>query len=86
MLYADDLVIYAEMESQSIEKFNTWNKALQKRSSKINVDKTKHLILGQKSTPQNIRKFSCACCLKEVGLNSTSRNSCNQWVHKNAVA
>ena len=26
MLYAEDLVISAEMESQSIEKFNTWFK------------------------------------------------------------
>ena len=28
MLYADDLVISAETESQSIERFNAWNKDL----------------------------------------------------------
>ena len=43
MRYADDLVISAETEFQSIEKFNSWNEVMQKRSLKINVDKTKHL-------------------------------------------
>ena len=42
ILYADDLGVSAEMECQSIERFDTWNKALQKRGFKINVDKTKH--------------------------------------------
>ena len=41
MLYAADLVISPEMLSKSIEKFYTWNNALQKRGIKINVDKTK---------------------------------------------
>ena len=58
MLYADDLVISAEMESQSSEKLNTWNGALQKRGLKINVDKTKNLISGQKSITQKTGKIS----------------------------
>ena len=57
MRYADDLVISAETEFQSIEKFNSWNEALQKRSLKINVDKTKHLTSGQKCIPQKIGIF-----------------------------
>ena len=82
MLYADDLVISAEMESQSSEKFNTWNGALQKRGLKINVDKTKNLISGQKSITQKTGKYPCACCLKGVGGISLRCNFCNQWVHK----
>ena len=35
LLYADDIVISAETETQSMEKFNNRNKALQKRDLKL---------------------------------------------------
>ena len=63
MLYANDLVISAQTEFQSIEKFHTWNKALQKRGLKIIVDKTKHLISGQKSVTRKTGKNRCTRCL-----------------------
>ena len=82
MLCADDLVISAETESQSIERFNAWNKDLLKRGWKIYVDKTKHLTSGQKSIPQKTGKNWWAFCLKGVGANLIRRNSRNQLVPK----
>ena len=80
MLYAEDLVISAEMESQSIEKFNTWNKTLQKRGLKISVDKTSIWFQAKNLFVKKIGKYPCACCLKGVGANSIRCNSCNHTV------
>ena len=52
LIYADDIVISAETKSQSIEKFKIWNKTLQERCLKFNVEKAKLLISGQKCFPQ----------------------------------
>ena len=65
LLYADGIVISAETEFQSMERLNTWNKALQKRGLKINVNTTEHLILDQTYIPQKTGKCPFACCFKK---------------------
>ena len=70
-------MISAETESQSFEKFNAWNKALYIRGLISSVDKTKHLISGQKFSHK-----TCACSLKEVGANSICCNMLYSMVAK----
>ena len=37
LLYANDLVMFAETEYRSIENSNTWNRSLRKRGLKVEV-------------------------------------------------
>ena len=74
-------MISAETESQSFEKFNAWNKALYIRGLISSVDKTNHLISGQKF-PHKTGKCPCACSLKAVGANSICCNMLYSMVAK----
>lgn len=46
-VFADDLVIFAKSERYLQYNLNIWNKALQDRNLRINVDKTKVMVIGK---------------------------------------
>lgn len=50
LLYANDLVIVAEKEEEVTEGFHEWKRALELRGLKVNLGKTKAMILGEESS------------------------------------
>ena len=83
LLYADDLVLMAETEEEVVEKFRAWKRGMEKRGLKVNMEKTKMMVLGRKPavTPESGR-YPCGCCGRGVGANSVWCAGCNKWCHQ----
>ena len=63
LLYADDLVIIAELEEQVVRRFNEWKRELETRGVKVNMDKTKMIIVGREPAVRPQRgRYSCGVC------------------------
>lgn len=83
LLYADDLVITAETESEMKEMFGRWKEGMERRGLKINTGKTKVLVTGEKAARKiQSGRYPCGCCGKGVGSNSIRCNECGKWCHK----
>ena len=83
LLYADDLVVIAEMEDDLIERLNEWKEKVENRGMRVNINKTKVMISGerQKQVEKAVR-WPCGVCGRGVGSNSIQCTSCQKWVHK----
>ena len=82
LLDADDLVLTADTNQGVEEIFNEWRSAMELRGLKINVAKTKLLILEKEKvqaapTGQN----PCGICGRGVGANSILCAACKKWCH-----
>lgn len=53
-VFADDLVVFARYEEELELNLKIWNEALASKSLKINVNKTKVMVLGNRDTSINI--------------------------------
>ena len=83
MLYADDLVNIAEMFESLVTKIAVWKNGLESKGLKVNMGKTKVMILGKDlHTLQTSGKDPCTVCRKSVGKNSIFCSGCSFWVHK----
>ena len=83
MLYADDLVILAEMFEGLMTKMAVWKNGLDSKGLKLNMGKTKVMTLGRGlHTLQTCGKYLCVVCRKSVGKNSIFCCECLFWVHK----
>ena len=51
LLYADDLVVVAETEEDSIKRLNEWKNNVENRGMRINMNKTKVMISGERQKP-----------------------------------
>ena len=72
MLYADGLVILAEMFESLMTKMAVWINGLESKGLKVNMGKTKVMILGRDlHTLQTSGKYPSAVCSR-----------CLFWVHK----
>ena len=47
LLYADDLVITAESEEEAVRKFGVWKREMETRGLKVNINKTKLMVMGR---------------------------------------
>ena len=82
-LYADDLVIIAELLEECVRRLLTWKEAMEKKGLRVNAGKTKIMICGTGlDLLQSSGEFPCAVCRIGVGSNSIFCNSCKHWVHK----
>jgi len=48
LLYADDLVVIAETEKDLIKSFNEWKNNVENRGMRVNMNKTKVMISGER--------------------------------------
>ena len=79
LLYADDLLFIGESMEEIEEK---WKKALHRKGLKINVAKTKVMIVAREKIKRMARVDPCALCGKRVHRNSIKCKTCSGWVHK----
>ena len=82
-LYADDLVIIAELLVEFVRRLLTWKEAMEKKGMRVNAGKTKIMICGMRlDLLQSSGEFPCAICHTGVGSKSIFCNGCKLWVHK----
>ena len=82
-LYADDLVIIAELLEECVRRLLTWKEAMEKKGLRVNAGKTKIMICGTGLNHlASSGEFPCAVCHTGVGNNSIFCNGCKHWVHK----
>ena len=82
-LYADDLVIIAELLEECVGRLLRWKEAMEKKGLRVNAGKTKIMICGTGlDLLQSSGEFPCAVCRTGVGSNSIFCNDCKHWVHK----
>lgn len=82
LLYADDLVLVAESEDELKDKLRKWKNSMEAKGLKVNVAKTKVMILGEDRNREETGKWPCGVCKKGVGSNSIECRTCKEWVHK----
>ena len=51
LLYADDLIVIAEIEEALIKRFNEWKNNVENRGMRVNMNKTKVMISGERQKP-----------------------------------
>jgi len=79
MLYADDLVVIAEIEDDLITRLNEWKDNLENRGMRVHMNKTKVMISGEsQKVMQKAVRWPCGAA------NNSIQCTCYQkWVHKN---
>ena len=82
-LYADDLVIIAELLEECVRRLLTWKEAMEKKGLRVNAGKMKIMICGMSlDLLQSSGEFPCVVCQTGVGSNSIFCNGCKHWMHK----
>ena len=67
-LYADDLVIIAELLEKCVRRLLTWKEAMEEKGLRVNAGKMKIMICGMGLDPlQSSSEFPCAVCCNGVG-------------------
>jgi len=51
LLYADDLVVIDKTEEYLIKRFNEWKNNVENRGTRVNMNKTKVMISGERQKP-----------------------------------
>ena len=83
LLYADDLVVIAETEEDLIKRLNEWKYNVKNRGMRVNMNKTKVMISGERQKPvQKAARSPCSVCGRGVGSDSIQCTSYHKWVHK----
>ena len=82
LLYADDLLLMGESLNEIEVKYRKWKEALHGKGLKINVSKTRAMIITGERTKKIAKIDPCTWCGKRVQSNSIKCKSCNGWVHK----
>ncbi len=86
LLYADDLVLTAESEEEVIHMFNRWKEEIEQRGLKINMEKTKLMVTGNKARDRtHSGRWPCGCCGRRVGANSILCRVCDKCCHQRGV-
>jgi len=82
LLYADDLVLMADSESELLVKIARWKAGIEAKGLRVNMGKTKVMRCQGVSVPrESSGKTPCGICKKGVGLNSITCSTCNKWIH-----
>ena len=78
LLYADDFVVIAETEEDLIKRLNEWKNNVENRGMRVNMNKTKVMISGERQKPvQQAARWSCDVYDRGVGSNSVQCTSCH---------
>ena len=69
-MYADDLVVTAETEEDLINKLNEWKNNVKNRGMRVNMNKTKVMITGERQKPmQKAARWPRGVCGRGVDSN-----------------
>ena len=81
-LYEDDLVLFGELLNEVMDKYGRWENAVEGKSLRVNVDKTKgtQLLVGKKISV--LKVDPCGMCGEQVVCNSILGTKCQNWVHR----
>ena len=85
LLNADDLAVIGESEEDLIKRLNEWTNNVENRGMRVNINKTKTMISGEREKPmQKAARWPCTCsvCHRGDGSNSILCTSCQKWVLK----
>jgi len=61
LLYADDLVVIAETEEDLIKRLNEWKNNVENKGMRVNMNKTKVMISGERQKPVQGCKMAVWC-------------------------
>ena len=79
LLYADDLVVIAEIKQDLIKRLNEWKNNVENRGMRVNINKAKVVISGERQKPvQKAARWPCGVCGRGVGSNSIQCTSCQK--------
>jgi len=68
LLCADVLVVIAETEEDLIRRLNEWKNNVENRGMRVNINKTKVIISGERQKPeQKAARWPCGVCGRGVG-------------------
>ena len=77
------MVVIDETEEDLIKKLKEWKNNVENRGTRVNMNKTKVIISGERQKPmQKAARWPCGVCGRGVGSNSIQCTSCQKWVHK----
>jgi len=83
LLYADDLAVVAETENDLIKRFSEWKENVENRGMRVNVNKTKVMIIGERrKLMQKAARWPFGVCGRSFCSNSIQCTSYQKWVHK----
>ena len=67
LLYDNELVITAESEEEAVRKFGVWKREMETRGLKVNINKTKLMVMGREPAFRLQReRYLCGVCGKGV--------------------
>ena len=73
----------AETEEDLIKKLNDWKNHVENRDMRVNMNKTKVMISGERQKPlQKAARWPFGVCGRGVSSNLIQCTSCHRWVHK----
>jgi Reverse transcriptase (RNA-dependent DNA polymerase) len=83
LLYADDLVLWAESEEELRAKIVRWKNGMESKGLRVNLEKTKMMRcqVGTGQVEDSGAKYPCGVCGKGVGANSIKCTGCLKWIH-----
>ena len=83
LLYADDLVIMADLLEKCIARLKVWKEGMERNALRVHMKKTKFMVSGSRlDRLRDSGAFPCAVCQSGVGVNSIQCWQCMYWVHK----
>ena len=81
VLCADDLILMSASIENLKEKFLKWKEAFESKGLKVNLKKTKVMVIGSKGEILKSKVDPCAKCGKRVMENSMRCAKFGKWVH-----
>ena len=83
LLHADDLVLMCETIEGLRNKFMKWNNAFECKGLKVNIGKTKIMVIGgiTKDGLSKSKVDPCGACSLIVKASSVLCEQCGKWIH-----
>ena len=73
-------MITAESEEEAVRKFGVWKREMETRGLKVNINKTKLMVMGREPAVRPQRgRYPCGVCGKGIGANSKWCQCCGRW-------
>ena len=86
LLSTHDLLITAKSEEEAVRKFGVWKREVETRALKVNINKTKLMVMGREPAVRPHRgRYPCGFCSKGVGANSLWCQCCERKCHQRCL-
>ena len=81
ILYADILVLMGKTTEELAENFDEWIEAFESKGMRVNLGKTKLMLIGMEEKTFNSKIDPCGVCGTTIMSNSVLCTACGKWVH-----